>query len=130
MPPDVSRCAADTNFVVIPCLFFSFFYFFRSSDGRSVFSSFESVDMMDNVIAFDCKMTIGLAHAKVKEILNLPDSMTDVESPEKIRKPLFCSRYSSENRGCPTNRDHPVLGSRPEVKVLSIVSTQELIMIH
>jgi hypothetical protein len=86
--------------------------------------------MMDDVIAFDCKMMIGLADVKVKEILNLPDSMTHVESPDKTRKPSFCSRYSSENRGCSTNRDHPVLGSRPEVKVLSIVSTQEQIMIH
>jgi hypothetical protein len=34
------------------------------------------------------------------------------------------------NIRCPTNREHPVLGSRPEVKVLTIVSAQELIMIH
>jgi hypothetical protein len=32
--------------------------------------------------------------------------------------------------GCPTNRKHPALGSRPEVKILTIVSAQELIMIH
>jgi hypothetical protein len=32
--------------------------------------------------------------------------------------------------GCPTNREHLALGSSPEVKVLTRVSAQELIMIH
>jgi hypothetical protein len=38
--------------------------------------------------------------------------------------------WMNKHIGYPTNREHPALGSRPEVKVRTIVNAQELIMIH
>jgi hypothetical protein len=88
IPPDMRKCITDINFVSIPYLFF---YLVGSSDGLSVFPSFESVDMMDNILAFDCQMMMRLADVKIKEGLNPPDLMTGVESRETTRKPSFCS---------------------------------------